>query len=75
METKATEVELLEVLVKAANDGYARHAHLGRFSLAKTYEDLKKITEDKALIRQAILQSPFVNDPEFDGLSGTMVLF
>lgn len=75
MEKKATEEELLEVLVKAANDGYARNAHLGRFSLAKTHEELRNITEDKSLIRKAILKSPFINDPEFDDLSGTMVLF
>ncbi len=67
--------KILKDLVKIASDGYADNAELGRAGLIKTRKLMEEITDDEQLIRTAILRSPYAKDPDFDGLTGTMVLF
>lgn len=65
----------IDVLIKIANSGYTRNKEFGRAGLAKTYQEMKKVSDDDKLIRQAIIQSDYVQDEEFENLEDAMVLF
>ena len=65
----------LKILIGLATSGYADNIEFGRAGLSKTFQEMKEVSDDKQLIRLALLNSPYAQDNDFEGVIDSLVLF